>query len=162
MATLFDPGGLLSRNTTAARVVPTALIALMGNETVSRGALHARDWLMDNLSRRMRETRHSVRPLQKAARREMKKGEKLSQIVPFFPAIPLVPLAIVAGLTTFSSLVAVRLSRHDKEIMARLDAIEADLARLRQEREQVGARADALQTDEVQTLGSQPAQLPWT
>ncbi len=158
MATIFDRGGMLSRTSRNAPTLPTALIALMGNEAVIRGALRARDWLKDNLERGVTETRHSVKPLRKAASREMEKGEKLSNVVPFFPAIPLVPLAIVAGLTTFSAIMAVRLSRRDRKIMARLDAIEADLARLRQNRE----AAIESEADQTEPLGSQPAQLPWT
>jgi hypothetical protein len=138
--------------------LPSTLVALLGNEAVLRGALRARVWLLENWSRGVRESRSTVKPLRKVARREWRKSQKLRGMVPFYPAIPLVPVAVVAGLATFSTVLAVRLSRRDRDIMDRLDAIESDLARMRQQREQQVEEA----ASEGRMLGSQPAQLPWT
>ncbi len=139
-------------------LLPGTLVALLGNDTVARGAMQARVWLLDNWSRGVKETRSSVRPLRRVARREMRKSEKLRGMIPFYPALPFIPIALVAGLATFSTIMAVRGSRRDREIIDRLDAIESDLARLRQQREQQVEEA----ASEGQILGSQPARLPWS
>ena len=153
MATLFDrESRRRSRTRSAIAVLPTALVALVGEEALNRGAERARHWMMANVARGFRETRTSVKPLRKAAKRELSKTETLSRIVPFYPAIPLIPFAVIAGLTTFSTLMAVRVSRHDRQILSRLDAIEAELARLREQGEwqaQPGTEP-------------RPAQLPWS
>jgi|GEM_PF-3047194 len=153
MATLFYRGNRpLERMRSAIPLIPTALITLFGEESVTRGTERTRGWMLNKLARGLRATRKNVKPLRKAAKRELSKSEQLSEIVPFFPAIPLIPAAIVAGLATFSTILAVRASRHDREIVSRLDAIEAELAAIRQQRDwqaQPGAP-------------SKPAQLPWS
>lgn len=153
MATLFDRGSRRrSRTRSAIAILPTALVALVGEENLNRGAERARRWMMANVVRSLRETRTTVKPLRKAAKRELSKTEELSNIVPFYPAIPLIPFALIAGLTTFSTLMAVRVSRHDRQIVARLDAIEAELARLREQKEWQAPTGTE----------SKPAQLPWS
>ncbi|MNK76169.1 hypothetical protein D3C87_957310 [compost metagenome] len=153
MAILFYRGSRpLERMRSAIPLIPTALITLLGEEKMTRGTERARGWMLDNLKQGLRATRKNVKPLRKAAKRELSKSEQLADIVPFFPAIPLIPVAVVAGLATFSTILAVRASRHDREIVSRLDAIEAELAAIRQQREwqaQPGTEA-------------KPAQLPWS
>lgn len=156
MAIRFDLGrSPLGRKSTVVSLLPTALVALVGEETLARGAARARVWMRDSLSRSMRETRRTVKPLRHAARKELAKTEKFSGLVPFYPAIPLVPVTLVMGLATFSTVLAMRVSRRDRAITARLDAIESELAILREQR----AR-QAQQT--MEENASQPAQLPWT
>jgi len=153
MATLFDRGwSPLGRRSSVVSFLPTALVALVGEETLSRGAERARVWVRDSLSRGMRETRRTVKPLRRSASQELAKTEKLSGIVPFYPAIPLVPVAVVVGLASFSTMLAMRVSRRDREIVARLDAIESELAILREQRSRQAQQGKA----------SEPAQLPWT
>lgn len=153
MATLFDRRRTpLDRLSSAVPAIPPALIALVGDALLSRGSRQARNWVVDTVSRGMRESRRNVKPLRKAAKRELSKTEQLKEVVPFYPAVPLIPFAIVAGLTTVSTILAVRVSRRDREILARLDAIEAELACVREAR---GSREQSSDTAE-------PAQLPWT
>lgn len=156
MATLFDRGrSPLRRNRSVISFLPTALVALVGEETLARGAARAGVWVRDSLTRSMRETRRTVKPLRHAARQELAKTEKLSGIVPFYPAIPIIPVTLVAGLATFSTVLAMRVSRRDREITARLDAIESELAILREQRSRQAQQA-------LDENASQPAQLPWT
>lgn len=158
MATRFDQKDLVSRMKAEAPGLPTALVALAGNEAIIRGAIQARGWILDTWARGIRETQRNVKPMRKTTRRELRKGRKLAEMVPFFPAIPLVPVAVVTGLAVTATVMGVRASRRDRAIMDRLDAIEADLARFRQQRE----HAMEGQEQEMQMLGAQPAQLPWT
>lgn len=156
MATLFDRGrSPLRRNRSVISFLPTALVALVGEETLARGAARAGVWVRDSLTRSMRETRRTVKPLRHAARQELAKTEKLSGIVPFYPAIPIIPVTLVVGLATFSTVLAMRVSRRDREITARLDAIESELAILREQRSRQAQQA-------LDENASQPAQLPWT
>lgn len=150
MATLFDRGGRRDR-APLSTLMPTSLVALVGNDLVNRGARQARAWLEDRM-----------------AARDGQKRKALSKLIPFYPSIPLVPLVVVTGLTTFSSLVAVRMLRQDREIRARLEAIEAELARLKGSAPRaasVGSEtppAEAAAAEEAKTLESEPATLPWS
>jgi hypothetical protein len=132
--------------------VPALLVSMVGDELLVRGMDRARHWLRSSWSRGVREARHQAKPIRKTARREWQKSRKLEAVIPFFPAIPVIPAAVMVGLATFSTIVAVRASRRNGEIEARLDAIETELGLLREQRER---RAST-------TGESQPAQLPWS
>ncbi len=132
--------------------VPALLVSMVGDQLITRGMDRAQHWLRTSWSRGVREARHTAKPLRKTASREWKKSRKLESVIPFFPAIPVIPAAVVVGLTTVSTILAVRANRRQDEFAARLDAIETELALLREQRER-----------RQSTPGeSQPAQLPWS
>lgn len=121
-------------------VVPAALIAWVGDEAMMRAVKQARSWLKN------RQMTVDTEPVRQTVKQELRKTKKLSAVMPFYPVLPFLPVALVAGLATFATVMAVRGKGQQEDLACRLDAIEADLARLK-----------------AQPVGeSQPPMVPWS
>lgn len=146
---------LISRRSplrSAIPLLPAALVALAGEDAVAQGVKRARAWVNTNVSRGIRESAIGLKPAPRTLKSEWRKTEKLKGLIPFYPAVPLVPLAAVIGLATVSTVMAVRGRRHNREITARLDAIETEMALLREQR----ARREPVSAEPP------TADLPWS
>lgn len=141
-----------SRLSSAFPLLPAALVALVGDDAVARGVKRARAWAKRNVSRGIPESLVGLKPAPRTLASEWRKTEKLKGVIPFYPAVPLIPLAAVLGLATASTVMAARGRRRDRAITARLDALETEMALLREQR----ARRE-------QVSGEPPtADLPWS
>ncbi len=130
-----------------------AISTRMSDARVIRAMERARELLEGDWPRVMEALSEEGSPIRRVAQRELRKTRKLEGVIPFYPAVPLIPIAVMAGLAVFSTILAVRSSRCDRELAARLDAIEGDLAMERQSSEREAS---------VPTGASQPAHLPWS
>jgi hypothetical protein len=145
MATMINRGRRqIDRWSSAVPILPAALIALVGDEAVNRTMEQARGWLKDQ------QLPNRIAPIRRVMQRELRKGKKLEGVMPFFPVLPILPVALVAGLATFSTVLALRGRRKDHDMTARLDALEAELVRVKEQRK------------EQHTAESQPVMQPWS
>lgn len=141
MPTVFDRRRRrMDRWISALPVVPAALIAWAGDEAMMRTVKQAKSWLAK------RQLAVDTGPARKAVKQELRKTRKLSGVMPFYPVLPFLPVALVAGLATFATVMAVKAKGRQEDLESRLDAIEAELARVKAQR----------------VTSSEPPMVPWS